>query len=382
MRRLFFVAIVAVLGMAAYVWAQGPVPRTLVVTPGSVITRTYADTMTAPTGEIAHQFGAPGDSVASLRVGHVPLTSATAVVSVARSGGAHAFFDTWAADPRTISAHSLRSQDDINSVVRGSRLPAAPAWTYDAAMDAARGTVTQAYPSDAAIRPHLAFYNMANGIGTMTWVWDAYIPASWSDDPVPFVAPDTRKRRPGAKLPEKAFQVRHADDQIHLETRLHSLKNQLPNIAAVDWRKYGAGGPGTFLARNPYGNFSDTVQPLLARYLVQADTWTRFILHRSQEADGYDYWSLWVVDEHRPAVQLYDRIAMVAEPKLHYFEFEFDSSQMRSPDLPPEWLFGRNQLTIAGLTNVAPLLVAPMARVVPPPPALGAPSNLRILRKP
>jgi hypothetical protein len=289
---------------------------------------------------------------------------------------AHAYFDKWAADPRIVIARSMRNDADLLSMAQGwsSRVTtAAPGWVYDAATDAAKGTVFQTYPDDADLLPQLVMFNPASA-GTVTFVWDVLIPAEWTNEPQEFVAPldgpiSPGRLRTGSGVPGKAFQTTQMTERsglgLHIETRLWSIKNQLPSIAWVDWRNYTPLGPGAsnYASPRPY-NDSDTVQPRLTPYIVMADTWTRFIEHvqlGAATSNGvlYDLWSLWVADERRDTVQIYDRIP-VEHRTIKGFAFEYDSSQQRAPGSPPKSVYNRDFLMLNGMVDPTMLFERPV----------------------
>ena len=104
--------------------------------------------------------------------------------------GKHAYFDKWAADPRTVCARGMRTQADLDAMTPVR--PTAPGWTIDLAVDAARATVVTNYPTNGNIAPILAMKHAPVAPGQqMSYVWDMLIPNSWSDDPVPYIAPPT-----------------------------------------------------------------------------------------------------------------------------------------------------------------------------------------------
>lgn len=257
--------------------------------------------------------------------------------------GPHAYFNQWAADPRCILSVALRSQLDLDQYAEG--LPTAPCWVYDDLMDAAKGTVVAANPQDGDIRPQLRI-NHPTTTGQLTFVWDLRIDSAWANEP--------------GKVPPKAFQLPKPGNALYIETRLDNRASG----STVDWRVYGTLGPGASRNKDPNGISSDTVQPLLSHYQVAYDRWTRFVQHidiGALDADGifFNLCSLWVMDEMRDAIQLYDRVAISLQTSLPGFWFEYDASQPRSAGALPKSIWNRNFLMFHGMTDPSVLFIRP-----------------------
>lgn len=124
----------------------------------------------------------------------------------------------------------------------------------------------------------------------------------------------------------KAWQI--YTSAIFFEIRYRLSSGALPtSIAPIDVRAYEEAyyGPGTTKGAG------DAVQPQINAFAIAPNTWTRFWLLIDLKADGvseYDEWSLWVADETRDAVQLFDRLKYNVIPYgIKKFWVEFDTSQ-------------------------------------------------------
>jgi hypothetical protein len=91
--------------------------------------------------------------------------------------------------------------------------------------------------------------------------------------------------------------------------------------------------------------------------------------------------SLWVADETRNAVQLYNRVEMRSAGQLTTFWLEYNSSQSRIGG--PLVAYVRNIVGLRNVANPTTLFLRPLSGGTLPPPTTttvtpSAPSNLRI----
>jgi hypothetical protein len=319
-----------------------------------------------------------GASVRIFSAGLVVCCAAAALMGAAAAAPSpHAYFDALAARPDTFGAWSLRTQASIDSVAQAATQST---WMYDATVDAARGVTAAVFPADADIKPQLWFpLNVMDG--NVVIVWDYLRPATWNAEPQPFTDPTTGSTRPGL-TGLKAFQVRTPPGRITFEIRNHfNYGSAAANEAAlIDMRSYHETlEPGTYRAKTNtstgvQGSDSETVQPLLARRFVHGNKWLRYVMKIEVNAGGYDYCSLWVIEEGGAPVQVYDRWAGNNRGGLHHFDIEEDASQQRAPGSAPLYTYVRDVWIGRNVTDVTPMLQTPGAGPLPLPP-----SNLRII---
>lgn len=130
------------------------------------------------------------------------------------------------------------------------------------------------------------------------------------------------------------------------------------HVCAITGRAYL--GPNTTL---------DPMQPLINRFNVTPNTWTRFwwILDTTQTpTTNLVAISLWVADEAREARQLLDRFQQTPRPgatRIEKFWLEFNTSSSRNlitPDRPWMIAYVRNVVVLRDPTDIPALLQRPV----------------------
>lgn len=136
--------------------------------------------------------------------------------------------------------------------------------------------------------------------------------------------------------------------------------NGVVTDAPADWtlttgQNYGPG----VTANDPY------VQPRLGHFIVKPGRWVRYVAQIDQRANDYDYFSLWVMDEQTPAVQLYDRIAASVRPPTHtinqlWLEFDTSTTEPRNRALRDLVAYVKNVAVLKNPGDVRTLLIQPV----------------------
>lgn len=265
-------------------------------------------------------FGSFGD----LRLNGAEVRSTLPTVTTGEN--AHDYFAELAGREDALCVYSLRDQTQLDQYVNGQ--PPSDSVTYDtgndtyrAPQDAAKIFLPENTKSIHAVKLPL---NVVSG--TVLVTWDAWWGREFIDEPIPFV--DERGgNRPGMTT-HKTFTIR-SNNKKWLEIRTH-YGAEPPYVGGVDLRPYSALGPNT---RTGPG---DRIEPKVGSFLIAAETWTRYWLEVDVRSNGFERVSLWVGDETRAAVQLYDRIEMELDPgtirfdgALGDFWLEYNSSAPR-----------------------------------------------------
>lgn len=150
--------------------------------------------------------------------------------------------------------------------------------------------------------------------------------------------------------------------------------------ALIDARHYDTDNVGL-----PGSNVTsiDPLRPQVGRFVVKAEKWTRFWWFVDQRANDYDYFSLWVADEDRQPVKIFDGLTLrtQGDPAMIYswwFQQNTSADIYRGArrDLISHV---RNFVALRNPTNVPSLLLRPLAGVPVEVHAPGAPLNLRLV---
>src|SRR5690606_35491173 len=131
----------------------------------------------------------------------------------------------------------------------------------------------------------------------------------------------------------KAFQLSD-DGDLNTEIRTRFSEANLPYVGRVDVRTYyGPTGP------------ADSLVGQSGEFNILPNTWTRYWVFLDYDNDTF---SLWVGDDQRAPVVLYDRAPYnMSGNEINQFWFEYNTSQNRNG--PLKYVWGRN---LAILRNV------------------------------
>jgi hypothetical protein len=260
----------------------------------------------------------------------------------------HAYFEALRARPDLRYAYAMRSQEELDAMRTGGdtagtkRLPV----TYDPVMDAAlfRFIASNSSDSQQKILP------ITVGPGSLFLTWD-------------FRFNDAFAYREGHLGTHKAWRIDHGDEAwISMKTDYQSaaatarrprrgLAEFYVSSQSRDWL-----GAGTFRE-------GELLQPRKAEFFIEADTWTRvfFLLERIGQPESAV--SVWIADETRDPVQLYDKLAYKTLPDgPNNFRHEFDSSRTAAnPALNPGEMrhHARNFVVLHNVQGVQALLRRP-----------------------
>jgi hypothetical protein len=263
--------------------------------------------------------------------------------------GAHAHYDALVARPEMRYAYSMRSQAELDAMRTGGdtagtkRLPV----TYDPVMDAAlfRFIASNSSDSQQKILP------ITVGPGSMFLTWDFRFNEAFA------------YKGDGYLGTHKAWRMDHVDAawismKVDYQSAAATARRPRRGLAEFymssqsrDWLGQGTSRDGELLL------------PRKAEFFIQADTWTRvfFLLEKIGEPESAI--SVWIADETRDAVQLYDRLAYKTLPDgPNNFRHEFDSSRTAAnPALNPGEMrhHARNFVVLHNVRDVQSLLRRP-----------------------
>ncbi len=275
----------------------------------------------------------------------------------------NAYFETLASGPGVVLAKSCRDQDQLNADRHGEPV------TYDSLVDAARTNVREQTSGDGDADPGPRYTFPAVTNGQLWFVFDM------------LVHPDFLNILGGLST-YKMFQftsdgIVPVSDDRRIEIRTHFTITSSAGATAVE-------NPGGVVDTRPYNTGSQTgylgrIEPLNSPdelhfrdrfpYITSLGKWNRY--WALVDLDSKEY-SLWMADEDRNAVSIYDKAPVPDLVGLNGFWWEFDTSQSRSG---PAGIFGwfRNLVV---LHNVTPPFDKPLGANSGTPPT--APENLRL----
>ena len=148
----------------------------------------------------------------------------------------------------------------------------------------------------------------------------------------------------------------------------------------------GLASPGNQSRSEAFGPNVESNYPLkpqIGSFNVRPDTWTRYWLLVEQRAGGWDPTTMWVADENRDAVKIFDAIQLNVPDSISMFSLEFNTSANElQAGRGTLVAYVRNWVALRDARNTSELLQRPGAGIpLPPPPdgKPGAPRNLRII---
>jgi hypothetical protein len=290
----------------------------------------------------------------------------------ASDSGPHAYFDSLRARSDCNAAYSLRCSSQIEEYRRSKDKPVGVTYTYPEdpdprAQDAAKIVVfaekeslsTQLWlPMQHELRQHLlvtwdlwlgkelAFEH--NNIGSYK-AWNLCSPGSsiWTE------------------LRHRMQLAQGIDDNLAFtDIRQYSLGLQGPNTIAM-------GGVAMPSGKN-YGN--NAIGPIANEFGIAPETWTRVWVYLQEDGDWYRM-SLWLADEAREAVQVYDGLQIrprtsadgpTMDGTWDILRLEYNTSTQNDvdPARGPLVAYARNVVVLqrTGPAEVPPLLERPAAK--------------------
>jgi hypothetical protein len=272
--------------------------------------------------------------------------------------GRYPYFEALVADPRRVTAFHYRTQADIDVIASRSVNERKIPIVYDPAHDAAKFEIdpSGSLPSSGATgTPQKRFqYTPPAGASSLLIAWDLKIAESmrfkagaeeqWDQG-------DGTTRTVRYLTQHKSHRIDDLSGNMWLALKQTYSRGTNTGRGIAEFFLGGVNkhtaGPGTTAGSNA------RIEPFLADYYVQPDTWTRvwvFIEGDVASPSAPVQMSAWLADEQRPAVQLYDRVNMIAPADgFGRFRFEFDSSTKEALNGPgQQWQ--RNFIVLHSIT--------------------------------
>jgi hypothetical protein len=125
------------------------------------------------------------------------------------------------------------------------------------------------------------------------------------------------------------------------------------------------------------------VAPQSGSFNIRPGTWTRYWVHIEQNASGYDPLTMWIADEDRDAVKVFDRLQFNVPGTIERFTLEFNTSANELLPRGTLVAYVRNFVALRNPNDPTRILQRPGAGTPLPPiddDRPGAPRNLRIVR--
>lgn len=205
------------------------------------------------------------------------------------------------------------------------------------------------------------------------FVWDVRYDASYLD------------YSKGAKSYQFADSQR---DTLWLEVRMNSPSDGIGSFPTFDRSRHigvaNARSYNTGLPSNPLANVTkiDPVTPQSGRFLVFPNRWTRVFVYLEQRPNDLDRVSMWMADEHTPAVQLLKDVTLQVRgtpSTVSEFWVELNTSQDGyKGSLDPLVSHFRNFVALQDVRDPTTLLQSPVGDSVGGRRP-SAPRNLRIV---
>ena len=125
------------------------------------------------------------------------------------------------------------------------------------------------------------------------------------------------------------------------------------------------------------------LKPQVGNFIIRPETWTRYWVMVEQNAGGWDPTTMWVADENRDAVKIFDRLQLNVPGSIGVFWLEFNTSaNPLTPGRGTLVAYVRNWVALRDARDTSGLLHRPGAGTpLPPLPDAkpGPPRNLRIV---
>jgi hypothetical protein len=268
----------------------------------------------------------------------VPEASTATAVS-----GSHAYFDALINRADCLTSFHFRTQANVDLVPSRAESDAKIPIVYDSTHDAAKFEIdpSGSLPhSGSTGTPQKRLPIPVNG-SSMLLTWDLKIAESMR-----YKSTDYLSQHKSHRIDDPT-----AAPWLGMKQNYAKGTNQGKGIAeffftsSTKWH-----GPGTSA-----GN-SETIQPTAGEFFIQPNTWTRVWVfldgNIGNPAGTPVQMSVWLADENRGPVQLYNKVSMITPPAdgLGIFRYEFDSSTKEASNGPgQQWQ--RNFVVLRGVTH-------------------------------
>lgn len=274
--------------------------------------------------------------------------------------GQNAYFDSFVAMSGA-KGFPLRSQAEIDSYPEKAQFSDRQPIVYDPVADAA---LLRFFPKVSMdIRGRDIPIEVT---GTFTLTWDFKFDESFRWIGPGYVARHkTWRHDPGSWTPVRTDYRHAATKHGKFAEVFVTSPSPITLVPGKSWRQKD--DPNNPLNHSD-GPIGETLQPRVGAFYFEPNTWTRIWEHVEDFDKDPCYLSVWVADEQRDAVQLYDRIALRANGSQYLTDLfiEFDSSADSNPNSPitdVQRAWTRNVALVKGLAlaDVLPLLQKPVA---------------------
>jgi hypothetical protein len=298
-----------------------------------------------------------GFSVAALAaLATIPTGSA----ALAAAEDPHAYFNELAARSESKYVYSLREQAQLNRYSGGN----SDSITFDPANDAypfKQDAAKVVLPADKASIPSQVRLPINTNSGTLFLTWDAW----WGEE---YASAALR----GGLNTHKNFQIASPVDNSQRWLEIRSKYSAGGgSVANIDARPYTTLGPNT-----SYGG-GDSIQPQVGQFNIAARKWTRYWVLVELQPSEWDRVSVWVADETRDPVRLFNRVEMRSAGFLTNLWLEYNSSQSRVGG--PLVGYVRNVVGLQNVVNPMSLMRRPGASSAATVTLPSAPRNLRVI---
>lgn len=252
----------------------------------------------------------------------------------------HDYFDMLTARPDCLTSYHFRTQENIDSVRSRAESDIKIPIVYSALHDAAKFEIdpSGSLPhSGSTGTPQKRMPINIQGATSMLLTWELKIDKSM-------------QWKPGYLPQHKSHRLDDlsASPWVGLKQDYAKATNRGDGIAYYFLSAAPAHmGPGTTRGA------AERIEPISGEFYIQPDTWTRvwvFVEGNIGVGDRAVRMSVWLADEKRARVQLYNRVNMVTpQDGIGLFRFEFDSSTKKAANGPGQQ-YQRNFVVLQGVT--------------------------------
>ena len=257
------------------------------------------------------------------------------------------YFDALAARDDCHVAYSLRTQAELDGITTNGEGPNRWPIIHDPAADAMLTRTSGVHPETGAkmsINAEQKNPTIALEQTSMLLTWDFKLGASvaWQGD--------------GYLEQYKAWRLDTGPElDMWITEKLNFRKAVVQNEGIAELFLTGSGG---YLAPGAAQGGSETLEPRLTRFFVEAETWTRVWIFVDGKLGGapakgseVTQISTWVADEQRDPIQMHDRMPRYSPiGDVRRFRFEFNTSEYGLSNTERIDIWNRNMVVLAGVT--------------------------------
>jgi hypothetical protein len=270
--------------------------------------------------------------------------------------GSTSYFDLLTSRPDCLVAYTLRSQAELNTIKTGGESDTRYDVIYDSVNDAMLQRVDPTpfvVPGGGSVNAEQKIARISVNHTSMLLTWDFKI------------GPGAIYRGDGYLTQHKAYRIDYGDGSFWLTWKNSYARGANTGQGVAEM--FMAAGSRTFLGPGTTNTSSEILEPRLAEFYPQVNTWTRYWFFVEGNIGGgaggqVVYVSCWAADENRAPIRLYNRLQMYTPTQgLGEFRFEFNSSQTGALNDMME-LWNRNLVVLQDvtITEVEGLLQKPL----------------------